>query len=145
MGRLEVDVGPAAFTCSDERGRYRLYFPCAGVAVQRVEGHCSTLMAIQSTAWLSAQARPGPLDVYDDFEDMTSFTSEGRQHTIDWITANAGLIGTVHALLGSQLMSMVTTVAGLVLRTRLRGYHNRGAFEVALSQALAAQTAQATP
>lgn len=145
MGRLEVDVGPAAFTCADDRGRYRLYFPRPWIAVQRVEGHCSTLMATQSTEWIGAQARLGQLDVYNDFEELTSFTSEGRQHTIDWTMAHPGLVGTVHTLVGSPLVSMATTVAGLVMRTRLRGYHSRSAFEAALLRAMTTTTVLATP
>jgi hypothetical protein len=76
--------------------------------------------------------------VYDDFEEMTSFTSEGRKHTIDWTVEHPGLVGVVHALVGSPLVAMATTVAGLVLRTRLRGYHSRNTFEEQLGRAMAA-------
>jgi hypothetical protein len=144
VGRLEVDVGAAAFTCADDRGRYRLYFPRPWIAVQRVEGHCSTVMATQSTEWIGAQARLGQLDVYNDFEEMKSFTSEGRQHTIDWTGANPTLVSTVHVLVGSPLVSMATTVAGLVLRTRLRGYHSRSTFEAALMRSLGTTTVLVT-
>jgi hypothetical protein len=94
-------------------------------------------MATQSTAWIGAQARLGQLDVYDDFEELTSFSSEGRQHTIDWTGAHPTLVASVHVLVGSVLASMATTVAGLVVRPRLRGYHTRNAFEAALLRSMA--------
>ncbi len=140
MGRIEVDVGPAAFTCADDRGRYRLYFPRPWIAVQRVEGHCSLVMATQSTEWIGAQARLGQLDVYNDFEEMTSFSSEGRQHTIDWTGAHPALISSVHVLVRSTWGAIATTAAGLVLRPRLRGYHHRSAFEAALVRGMATTT-----
>lgn len=129
--------GPPHHRFENETATYELWLPAPDVVLQRVTGKADIAIARAIVRELElVLARSGALAIFDDFAEMTGYTSEGRVALTEWSKQNWSRLRSTHVLVGSKLVAMGVTVASIAL-PGLRSYDDRARFEAALNAEVA--------
>ncbi len=111
---------------------YQLWMPAPGIVLQRVAGKAGVAIARDIGRQLERiLERHESIVLFDDFAEMTGYTSEGRIELTEWSKRNWSRIRATHILVGSKLVAMGVSVASIAL-PGLRSYDDRARFEAML-------------
>ena len=116
---------------------YQLWMPAPGVVLQRVTGKAGIAIAREIGRQLERiLERHDAVVLFDDFAEMTGYTSEGRIELTEWSKRNWSRLRSTHILVGSKLVAMGVSVASIAL-PGLRSYDDRARFEAMLRAEIA--------
>ena len=119
---------------ADARGSLQITAPYPGVLLVRFDGHARAPVADAIIVALDAAvAVYGSVIVFDDWYGATGYDSAVRLKLTDWTRRNDAKLRGTHVLVGSRLIAMGLSVAGLALGKHFHTYSDRDMFETALA------------
>ena len=138
--------GTPRFSFATDRGRYELWVPAKGVALQRVSGHGNVEMVRVLTEQLEkVLAETSPLSLFDDFEALESYDADARALITAWTKDNLAKLRGVHVLVRSRVVAAGISIANVALHGAMRSHTERARFEAAFRLELDHARAVKTP
>ena len=120
------------FSLVTDRGRYDLWVPAKGLVLQRLVGHGDAeLMRTMTRELDKALAEASPISIFDDFEELEGYDSEGRLHLMAWTKENWAELRMVHILVRSRVVATGLSVANVAFGGAIRSHTERPRFEAA--------------
>jgi hypothetical protein len=129
---------PDASRLSVPEGEVILWRPAAHVVVQVHHGEYNLALAekvvtFYDSLWTSVTT----LQIFKDFEQLSTYTRETREYLSQYVRAHVELIGAYHVLTTSEFVLLGMSVFGLATGARVHSYADRTSFAQALMRALA--------
>ncbi|MCC6874071.1 MAG: hypothetical protein IT378_07160 [Sandaracinaceae bacterium] len=126
-----------AYTFRAPRGELWIWQPAPRVVVQKCVGHAPEAIARAMTQRLtSIIANASPIVIFDDWQGVTGYDSDGRLALTEWTRRQLSHIEAIHILVGSKLVAMGISVSNLVLGQPSHAYSDRLRFAEELARAI---------
>ena len=130
---------PASTEVTHEKsGVLEIWLAAPGVVVQRVSGHAGLKIAQAIVRFnddlISRGVEPY---MFDDWMELTGYTTEARQALTTWTRQRLPSIRGVHVLVKSKLVAMGVALSNTAIGGSIQSYSDRTEFEQALDEAIA--------